>query len=1227
MSGGSLTRILNNQIYNQTIIASQKIQPGSIVGSLFASNVTVPGDLLIAGNLFVLGNSIQTTISSTNTYVNDPLLTLNNGFTGTNTYDEGLVFNRGSATNTGFFWSEVFKEFRLVYTTETGTTYGNINATGLANLAISNFVATGISTFANLISGTIIASAANISTAYHNTLNVTGNVLLGLTQASAINNTPIGNAIASSGAFTTLFANSQVTFSANTASTNSSTGALVVNGGVGIGGNLSIGGNLNVIGNSFVISSNSGVFYGNSVGAGALYAGVVGYVAQPFTTIQTSGNANNYIQLNLQNINGGASASGDIVVTMDTGNATVGYIDMGINSSGFVGGAGNELNYPGDGYLYVQGNAVTGSGNLLISTDLANDIVFSLNGQGSANEIARLNYAQNALLIKSTTAATTTTSGALQVAGGAGIAGNLVVGGNIQAAGATAIGSTLNVAGVTSITNTTNATAISASGALQVAGGASFTKDVWIGGNLFVSNIIGVTANVITVTDPLLYLRNSNIAGYNYDIGFYSAFTGTGLGTINQYQHTAVFRDPLDNTWKFASNLAEPSASYITIDGTTVYDPIKAGNLQLTVTTDSTSATTGALIVAGGAGIGGNIFQTGAYHQTSASNYIFATTPTSVNAFTSATTFNIGGSGGTLTINNPTIVGSSITQTLFDTTALTVNFARTGNVTMNAPTGTTTLQGNAVVGSVTQSTNYTNGALTVGGGAGINGSLNISSGKLLTLGADLVSNVVYPENAVQIVSNANVYSRISIQNLSTQQGAASEFLAVTNNGSNISGYISTGITGIGFNSAGLNSIVSPQDGYTYTSTGNLVISGAKDLIFAANALSQVGVRISKAYANVGVQYSTPATSSTTGALTSVGGISTKANLYVSRGATINSDNGIEAFTVKSSTSGNVAIFANVVGTAGTSTTETVIIGGSNLAVQTGVILKVNGQTSMMLPVGPQAARPSSQGGVDVAGMIRFNSTSNLLEYYDGTNWQVAGSTFTVISDRQFSGNVGGGYGNVDGTNTTFTIQSNATTSGTLVAINGVMQFPTLAYSVSGATLTFTEPPAPGDVIDVRILTTTATVSSIANGNGVNQLVADNTGVSFYTGTNSTIEQVLIDPVGNFNFLNQNHITYTQAPVNIPTAGSPVVIDTFSQTAYTTGKYTIQSKVGTANFETYESHVITDGAGNAYISTFGIVNNGTSFGTISANVVSGNVRVYYTSTIAQANVKAFGTYIV
>jgi hypothetical protein len=40
-------------------------------------------------------------------------------------------------------------------------------------------------------------------------------------------------------------------------------------------------------------------------------------------------------------------------------------------------------------------------------------------------------------------------------------------------------------------------------------------------------------------------------------------------------------------------------------------------------------------------------------------------------------------------------------------------------------------------------------------------------------------------------------------------------------------------------------------------------------------------------------------------------------------------------------------------------------------------------------------------------------------------------------------------------------------------VNGVVQIPVTAYSVSGTTLTFTEAPATGDVIDARVLITTA----------------------------------------------------------------------------------------------------------------------------------------------------------
>ena len=150
---------------------------------------------------------------------------------------------------------------------------------------------------------------------------------------------------------------------------------------------------------------------------------------------------------------------------------------------------------------------------------------------------------------------------------------------------------------------------------------------------------------------------------------------------------------------------------------------------------------------------------------------------------------------------------------------------------------------------------------------------------------------------------------------------------------------------------------------------------------------------------------------------------------------------------------------------------------------------------------------------------------------------------------------------------------------------------------------------------------------MASGNGLNQFIADNTGSSIWTGTSGTTERVLVDPVGNMNFLTGNKVTYNQTPVNIPLANTPVQVDTWSQSAYTTAKYLITSKVGTTNFETYEAHVLTDGNNNAYISVYGVVNNGTTFGTLSATVTTGNVVVSYTSTIAQANVKIMGTFIV
>jgi hypothetical protein len=79
-----------------------------------------------------------------------------------------------------------------------------------------------------------------------------GGTLYATLSGSVINNTSIGSTTASTGAFTTLTASGATTLTANTASTDTTTGTLVVTGGVGISGATNIGGALNVTGNTTI---------------------------------------------------------------------------------------------------------------------------------------------------------------------------------------------------------------------------------------------------------------------------------------------------------------------------------------------------------------------------------------------------------------------------------------------------------------------------------------------------------------------------------------------------------------------------------------------------------------------------------------------------------------------------------------------------------------------------------------------------------------------------------------------------------------------------------------------------------------------------------------------------------------------------------------------------------------------------------------------------------------
>jgi len=141
------------------------------------------------------------------------------------------------------------------------------------------------------------------------------------------------------------------------------------------------------------------------------------------------------------------------------------------------------------------------------------------------------------------------------------------------------------------------------------------------------------------------------------------------------------------------------------------------------------------------------------------------------------------------------------------------------------------------------------------------------------------------------------------------------------------------------------------------------------------------------------------------------------------------------------------------------TTITTTLANGNITLQaTGdQYVQVSGTAGLVIPSGNTAQRPSPA----LTGTIRINTQMGQIEGWDGNTW-VSGSGASITNET-FAGN---------GNTTTFALNRITTTAGTLVMLNGVVQTPTTAYSISpspGNTLVFTEAPASSDNIDVRFL--------------------------------------------------------------------------------------------------------------------------------------------------------------
>lgn len=184
-------------------------------------------------------------------------------------------------------------------------------------------------------------------------------------------------------------------------------------------------------------------------------------------------------------------------------------------------------------------------------------------------------------------------------------------------------------------------------------------------------------------------------------------------------------------------------------------------------------------------------------------------------------------------------------------------------------------------------------------------------------------------------------------------------------------------------------------------------------------------------------------------------------LELGSNANISITGGSPDYVLATDGTGNLVWVAggNIVGSLGNlAISNTTIL--SNIANANITLQPSNNQTviidttsGLVIPVGTELERPSPAA----TGTIRFNVNIGRIEVYDGTEWD---SMVSGVTNQLFAG---------DNSTLTFVLDRASTSAATLVMFNGVVQIPTVAYTVTGNLITFVEPPLTSDIIDIRFL--------------------------------------------------------------------------------------------------------------------------------------------------------------
>lgn len=182
-----------------------------------------------------------------------------------------------------------------------------------------------------------------------------------------------------------------------------------------------------------IISTNTiTAYYKIKVGQAA------GYDFGSNAVIEIDASQNTFVQSVIQNANSGTNASGDLVITADTGNDSINYVDFGINSSNYTNTV-YSLSGALDAYLYSSNS------NLVVGTASNKAIIFHANGTTTTDRKFTINATSVVVANSVAFNANTGTflgqvnTGTLNVSGDLTVSGNVTLAGNTTFVNATVI--------------------------------------------------------------------------------------------------------------------------------------------------------------------------------------------------------------------------------------------------------------------------------------------------------------------------------------------------------------------------------------------------------------------------------------------------------------------------------------------------------------------------------------------------------------------------------------------------------------------------------------------------------------------------------------------------------------------------------------------------------------------------------------------------------------------